>query len=389
MYPSSATSSPTGNSQPSAVSAFSATYPARRCGREHLVAGAQEVIQPDRAVGAGDLVAQVHAAAERPAHFELPDRAGCEAHERDRVVLGLDGVHQRVGPAHHLHGPVSLADEVADDLDAVAAEIDDRAAAGEPMVPEPRSVRPRMRFARPHPGHLTDRALAHRRNRLQRLRRVAQVLEVTGEDARVLDHLQHPPCLVGGAPERLGAQDRLARPRGHGDGLLVQVIGKRDHDDVGLRMSDGRGHVRERMRHAPALRKGLGARRLSRVDHVDPIATALRMQRARIEIADQPGAEHRDGVTGHSENSVMPNAGCGMPRCEQPPFRRPKVAGYTSAAGHRSPVTVRRPSSFSLPPSSSLRPTSVLVPPSSVLSAMSHPSRVRQARLMLEGQPRR
>ena len=34
-------------------------------------------------------------------------------------------------------GRFVLADEVADDLDAVAAEVDDRPAAGQPAVPEP------------------------------------------------------------------------------------------------------------------------------------------------------------------------------------------------------------------------------------------------------------
>ena len=89
-------------------------------------------------LGAGDLVAQVHAAAERPAHLELADGARLVAHQRDGVVLGIDGVHQRVGVAHHLDGAVALADEVAADLDAVAAEVDDGAATGEPVDPRTR-----------------------------------------------------------------------------------------------------------------------------------------------------------------------------------------------------------------------------------------------------------
>ena len=107
---------------------------------------------------AGDLVAEVHAAAERPAHLELADRAGLEPDESDRVVLVVDRVDERVGRAHDLDRPVALADEAADDLDAVAAEVDDRAAAGQPAVPEPGAVGPRMRLARADPGDLADRA---------------------------------------------------------------------------------------------------------------------------------------------------------------------------------------------------------------------------------------
>ena len=95
---------------------------------------------------AGNLVAQVHPAAECPAHLELAHGARLELDERDRVVLVGDRVDQRVRVAQHLDRPVSLADEVADDLDAVAAEIDDRAATGQPPVPEPGRVWSRMRL---------------------------------------------------------------------------------------------------------------------------------------------------------------------------------------------------------------------------------------------------
>ena len=44
-------------------------------GGEHFKAGAQEVVGPDRAFGARDFVAQIHAAAEGPRHLELPDGA--------------------------------------------------------------------------------------------------------------------------------------------------------------------------------------------------------------------------------------------------------------------------------------------------------------------------
>jgi hypothetical protein len=79
----------------------------------------------------------VPCAAKRPAHLELADRAGFEPDQRHGVVLVGDRVDQGVGVAQHLDRPVLLADEVADDLDAVAAEVDDGAAARQPAVPEP------------------------------------------------------------------------------------------------------------------------------------------------------------------------------------------------------------------------------------------------------------
>src|SRR3954454_6858790 len=139
------------------------------------------MVQPDGPVRAGDLVAEVHPATERPTDLELADRSRLEADEGDRVVLVTDRMDERVGMAHHLDGPVPLADEVADDLDAVAAEVDDRAASGEPAVPEPRRVRAGVGLARPHPGDVADAAGPHGGDRLERLGRVAEVLEVTGE----------------------------------------------------------------------------------------------------------------------------------------------------------------------------------------------------------------
>src|SRR3712207_4936030 len=145
--------------------------------------------------------------------------AGLEADQRDRVVLVLDGVHEGVGVAHDLDRPVPLADEVADDLDAVAAEVDDRAATGQSAVPEPRRVRSRMGLTRSHPGHLADRSVAYRLDGLERLRRVAQVLEVAREHAGLLHRLEHAPRLVGVAAQRLRAEHRLAGRRGGGHRL--------------------------------------------------------------------------------------------------------------------------------------------------------------------------
>src|SRR4051812_21976322 len=161
------------------------------------------MVEPDRPVRAGDLVAEVHPAAERPADLELADCSRLEPDQRDGVVLVGDRVDERIGMAEDVDRPVSLAYEVPDDLDAVTTEVDDRAAAGQPAIPEPRAVRPGMGLARADPRDVADRAATDRRDRLERLRRVAEVLEIAAEHPGVLDHRQHPPGLLGGSPERL------------------------------------------------------------------------------------------------------------------------------------------------------------------------------------------
>ena len=124
------------------------------------------------------------------------------------------------------------------------------AAAGLLRVPEPGAVRAGMRLARARPEHLADLARLHGRDRLQRLRRVDEVLEVAAEDARALDGVEHPLRLLGGARERLRAEDRLAVLRAELDGLLVQLVRQADHDRVGLGMRDRLLEVGRPLRHA-------------------------------------------------------------------------------------------------------------------------------------------
>ena len=92
----------------------------------------------------------------------------------DGVVFGLDRVHEGVGPGHDLDRPVVLADEAADDLDAVAAEVDDGAAAGLLLVPEPGAVRAGMGLPGAHPGDVADGAALDGGDRLEGLGGVAR-----------------------------------------------------------------------------------------------------------------------------------------------------------------------------------------------------------------------
>ena len=266
-------------------------------GREHLEPGAEEVVRPDRPLGPRDLVTEIHPTAECPRHLELAERARLEPDQADRVVLGLDRVHERVDPREHLDGPVALAHEAADDLDAVAAEVDDRAAARLPPVPEPRRMRTRMCLPRARPRDGSDVPGLHRLHGLQRLRCVGEVLEVAGEHAGALDRVEDALRLLGVARERLRAENRFPVPRAQLDRLLVHVVGQTDDDDVALGMRNRLLEVRRRVRHAVLTGERLGALRGARVDDVDAVAAAARVQRPRIEEADQAGSQHREPMT--------------------------------------------------------------------------------------------
>ena len=119
---------------------------------------------------------------------------------------------------------------------------------------------PGVRLARAHPQHVAQRARLDRGQRLERLGRVDQILQVAGKDAGLLHDLQHLLGLGGVARQRLGAEDRLARLRGQRHGLLVLMVGQADDDGVGVRVVDGRGHVVGGAGDAPLLGEGLRAR---------------------------------------------------------------------------------------------------------------------------------
>ena len=155
---------------------------------------------------------------------------------------------------------------------------------------------PGMRLPRADPGHVADRPVRGRLDRLEGLRRVAQVLEVAAEDARRLDDVEHPLGLLGRPAERLGAQDGLAGLRGQPDRLLVQEVGERDDHHVRIRMVDRGGQVGRRLRDRPSLAERRSAPLAARVHDRHAIAAALAVQGHRVEVGDEPGTEHRDPV---------------------------------------------------------------------------------------------
>src|SRR4051812_44483637 len=160
-------------------------------------------------------------------------------------------------------------------------------------------MRAGMGFAAADPGDLTDGSALDRPDSLERLGRVAEVLEVTAENARLLDLLEHPARLRGGPAERLGAQDGFAGLGGEADRFLMEEVrGAHDHH-VGIGMLDRSLHIRRRLADGPALFEGGTALRAARVDDADTVATALRVEGHGIEVADQPGAEQGHVVLLH------------------------------------------------------------------------------------------
>ena len=177
------------------------------------------------------------------------------------------------------------------------------------MIAPPPVSRPSQNQAEWGPGCVSrDRTqvtspiapLSHRRDGLERLGRVAQVLEVPAEDPGPLDRLEHPARLVRGPAQRLRAQDGLARGGDRGDGLLVEEVRAARRP---RRRSPGGGSPPAMsvvcsgidQRSLNALRPRLAAR----VHDVHPVAAALPVQRHRVEVADEAGPEHRDRVVLH------------------------------------------------------------------------------------------
>src|SRR3970282_2525651 len=80
-------------------------------GAEQLEPRPQPVVEPDRPLRAGDLVPQVHAAPEGPAHLELSEGSALVAHQPHGVILGLDRVDLCVTPAGDLEWAHVAADE--------------------------------------------------------------------------------------------------------------------------------------------------------------------------------------------------------------------------------------------------------------------------------------
>ncbi len=149
----------------------------------------------------------------------------------------------------------------------------------------------------------------HAGDGLERLGRVAEVLEIAAEDAGPFDGLEHALCLGRCAPQGLRAEDRLAGGGHELDGLLVEVIGHGDDDDVGFRVLDRGGHLGRMLGDAPTLAEGGSASIAARVDDAHAVTATLAMQGVGVEVADEAAAEHRDRVAVHDPSCAVGSLG--------------------------------------------------------------------------------
>ena len=150
------------------------------------------------------------------------------------VVLGRGAVRvaERRAPCEHVLDRHVLAHDPARGLDAVAAHVQERAAARRLDVPEVLGVRPRVALAGAHRQHPPEGARVDQLPELHDLGAEHLVLEVAVEDAGVGDEAQHLGRLVAGPAERLRAEHALARGDRGADCVEMQVVRERDHDQV-------------------------------------------------------------------------------------------------------------------------------------------------------------
>ena len=83
------------------------------------------------------------------------------------------------------------------------------------------------------------------------------------------------------------------------DHLLVELVREPDDDGVRLRMGDRLLEVGRGERDVVLARESIGALLRARVDDVDAVAVALRVQRPRVEEPDQARPQHRHPVSLH------------------------------------------------------------------------------------------
>ena len=210
------------------------------------------------------------------------------------------GVHHRVVPAHHLDRPVVLAHIAADDLDAVAPQIDDRASAGLFGIEEPGAVGTGVRLPRACHQHVPDGAVLHGLDRLQGLGGVDQVLKVPVEDAGILDHLQNLRRFGSAAGQRLGAENRLDVRGLHRllHHLQVHEVRQADHDRGDPGVVEGFVDVGCPGRYAPFFGGLPGPVLRAGLHDGDPVPVALAVQRLCVEHADQAGPQHGNVLHG-------------------------------------------------------------------------------------------
>ena len=184
-----------------------------------------------------------------------------------------------VAPAHHLDRFHILADKIAGNLDTVTTQVDNGAAAGHLLVPEPVAMGTGVGFTGARPQHFANRAIFDGGNRFQRLGGVDQVFEIAMKDAGFLDHFQHPFGLGGIAPQRLGAENGFPRLTAEAHRFFVLDVRQANHHHIAIGVVDCFGQTRCVVGDAMLLGKGAGPLRPPRIDRNDPVAATLAVKR--------------------------------------------------------------------------------------------------------------
>ncbi len=177
--------------------------------------------------------------------------------------------------------------------------VEQRAAPRQVGVPEVVGVRTTVPFARPECREATDRPRLDHLAHPDHLGVEDDVLEIGAEDPGFRHEAEHLGRFLGVPSERFGAGDALAVPGCGANGLEMEVVRERDDDEVDLRIgADGIDRV-ERPAAEAGAKRFAPLRSGAPVGH-DPSALDV-AQALRVELADEPGAEHPDADVAHDQ----------------------------------------------------------------------------------------
>ena len=140
-------------------------------GGEHFETGTKEIIDPDGAFTV-PITSSRRSIPPRKVQpdLELSDGSVLVFDKPDCMVLGFDRFHLGIGPAHHFHGSDILTDKRTGYLHAMAAQVEDTAAARLFKVPEPLAVGPGVCLPRFGPEDATQGAVLYALISLQEFR---------------------------------------------------------------------------------------------------------------------------------------------------------------------------------------------------------------------------
>ena len=188
-----------------------------------------------------DLIAQIETAFGRPGQFALADAAAGEFQQQQRIVFAFRfiGVDQAGAPGHDFDDLVLFAEEIAGGFDGVAGEVVHGAASGLLHIPEVRTVRPAVGFARTHPEDAANATLLDRIARFDDAGREHFGLGVSVQRAGAPGGVEHGLGFFSSASERFGADLILSGAGQFQRDREMRFIGKPDdvQIDIGPRES--------------------------------------------------------------------------------------------------------------------------------------------------------